>query len=253
MKIKDGITPIYLKLEEDFTWPTDTMFYLLTVDGMFLCRNHPFFKSCVKATKLPPGMPAQYERLTLAYPRISPEQMGMVVGWFAEAAKKSCEAIVLLCWNALDKRLELVCPKQTASNWMDLKYDVPSLPPGWSIIGDIHSHVNMSAYTSNIDEKDEVHRPGLHIVVGKIEDEPPEFHIEATVDGRRFTVKDQDAIFDYEARRKDFPLEWRKQITTKYHKPFERTGKWWNWNKTNNESNKYNEWLETRAAGEYFD
>lgn len=255
MKIKDAITPVYLKSGEDFIWPADSMFYLLTADGTFLCRNHPFFRSCVKTAKVIQGMPVTCETLHLNYPKINAEQMGMIVGWFAEVAKKHCEAIILLCWNAVDKRLELVCPKQEASNWMDLKYDIPNLPPGWSVIGDIHSHVNLSAYTSWTDEKDETHRPGLHIVIGKIKDKPPEFHVEATVDGKRFTVKNHDSIFGYEGRSNDFPPEWMKQMTTIYHKPYTSVNNYWPWKKKNkrNDSKPYEEWLETRASREFLD
>jgi hypothetical protein len=93
-------------------------------------------------------------------------------------------------------------------------YDMPEhLPQNWVIVGDIHSHVDFSAYSSATDQDDEQYRTGLHIVVGRIYNEPPEFHVEATVDGVRFPVQ-QDKIFEgYDCRRDDFPKKWFDWLT----------------------------------------
>ena len=48
-------TPLYLKLTPDLPWPAhEKTFYLLSRDGVFLCRNHPFFRSTTPM-KLGPG------------------------------------------------------------------------------------------------------------------------------------------------------------------------------------------------------
>ena len=44
--------PIYLK-DRDFTPPADTIYYLLTRDGLFLVKRTPFFEAAVPA----PGIP----------------------------------------------------------------------------------------------------------------------------------------------------------------------------------------------------
>src|SRR5207249_5482854 len=50
-----------------------------------------------------------------------------------------------------------------------VEYDAPTdLPSNLAIIGDIHCHVDGGAYASYTDKDDEVHRPGLHVVVGQI-------------------------------------------------------------------------------------
>jgi len=46
-------TPIYLKLDDAADWPPDRAFYLLSREGLFLCRNHEFFSSCVRADRWP--------------------------------------------------------------------------------------------------------------------------------------------------------------------------------------------------------
>ena len=60
----------------------------------------------------------------------------------------------------------------------------------------------MAAYSSQTDKHDEKNRPGLHIVVGRIQSEPPEFHIEVIVDGMRFKVEQNMVLEDYRKRAK---------------------------------------------------
>ena len=56
--------------------------------------------------------------------------------------------------------------------------------------------------------------PGLHIVVGHISREPPDFHFEATVDGMRFRVRHADSVLEgYERRRiAEVPSSWIERV-----------------------------------------
>ena len=81
------------------------------------------------------------------------------------------------------------------------------------LLGDIHSHGNMLAFTSMTDAQDEVHRDGIHAVVGRIEEEPPEVHVEFAIDGERFRVPDEQIFEGYEQRRLDaVPAEWLERV-----------------------------------------
>ena len=53
---------------------------------------------------------------------------------------------------------------------------------------------------------------GLHIVVGRIFWEPPEFHCEFVVDGVRFPVRFLEAVERYEQRRDDVPRQWIERV-----------------------------------------
>ena len=92
--------------------------------------------------------------------------------------------------------------------------DAADIEPGWRMIGDIHSHVRMGAFASGVDVHDETGRPGLHIVIGKIDEEPPDFHAEVVVDGMRFKADINDVIEDYQART-SFPEEWMAKVKKK--------------------------------------
>ena len=40
------MTPIYIKESVDEAWPEESVFYVLSSSGLFLCRNHEMFRSC---------------------------------------------------------------------------------------------------------------------------------------------------------------------------------------------------------------
>ena len=218
------VTPIYLKTDQAMEWPTDRMFYLLSRSGLFLCRNHDFFSSCVPADRWPGELAEQRSFLNFDYPRLPQRMLERVVGFFDIIGERHhSEAGVLLTWNSRSKQLEFVVPQQTGTVGgaqygkpypMDLYYEVPPLPPHVLLIGDIHSHVDGPAYASWTDRADEAYRPGLHLVVGRILDEPPEFYCAVMADGTRFRVRDLSLVMEgYRQRRRDeVPGEWLDKV-----------------------------------------
>jgi proteasome lid subunit RPN8/RPN11 len=146
-----------------------------------------------------------------------------VVGFFNEAyVRCGAEAIVLVFWDMRRKRYWLCVPPQKASVWqsqsgvpyaIDVTYDAPtSLPPDHLVVGDIHSHADLNAYSSYVDTNDEQYRDGVHIVVGRVDREPPEFHLEMTVDGFRFPLKFGQFFKGYGSRRLNVPKAWLRQV-----------------------------------------
>jgi proteasome lid subunit RPN8/RPN11 len=94
-----------------------------------------------------------------------------------------------------------------------LTYETDSAPPeGHVVLGDIHSHCYAAAYSSATDRHDEIHRPGLHIVVGCLDWEPPQFRCEFVVDGTRFTVEEDRVLEGYTRRRYDVPEDWKQRV-----------------------------------------
>jgi hypothetical protein len=217
-------TPIYLKTDEMIELPQDKAFYLLSKDGLFLCRNPPFFSSCVPSDRWPSELAGQRPFIKLDYPRLPRRLIELVVGFFDVIGERyDSEAAVLLVWNLQLKEIELLVPEQTGTVGtsyygghypLDLYYEIPQLAPHQMLIGDIHSHVDGAAYASWTDKADEAYRPGLHLVVGHIWDEPPEFHCAVTADGVRFRVNDLRLVMeDYQERRRDeVPDEWIARV-----------------------------------------
>jgi hypothetical protein len=205
-------------------WPDDQrLFYLVARDGLFICRNSEFFRSCVPARQGPSALAAQDPFLTPRFPRIPRELFEQAVGFFDRIAElHGSEAAAIWIWDRGEQRVRLVVPQQTATIYrawdgyrspIGVHYHPPTdLPPDWIPFGDVHSHVHMAAYASGTDKHDETHAAGLHIVVGRIQKEPPEIHIEAVVDGARFTLTARDVIEDYAKRSLDVPQEWIERV-----------------------------------------
>ena len=214
------LTPITMKTGKELEWPEgERLFYTVARDGLYLCRDHEFFRSCVKTSGGPSELEAQAPFLLPRFPRIPRSLLERVVGFFERVADlHNAEAAVILAWDRTNERVRLIVPRQSATvyeTWsgyrypVGVHYDPPSdVPADWVPFGDIHSHVDYAAYASHTDKHDEEHSAGLHIVVGHIHDEPPEFHIEAVVDGARFLLEREQVLEGYEKRRTNIPKGW---------------------------------------------
>jgi len=219
------LTPVFLKTKEEMPWPEEqSVFHLVTADGLYLCRNHEFFVSSAPTTQWPQELAGHAAFLRLKYPKIPQRLFEQIIGFFGVFAEAyNAEAAALLAWNGNDSQLEVVIPPQrslVSSGWsgktypLSVEYDMPPLPGGWRWLGDLHSHGSEPPYASAMDEKDEHHRPGLHIIVGCLNLEPPEFEIQAVVDRVRFRVRSLDTVVEgYRHRRSsEVPAEWRARV-----------------------------------------
>jgi PRTRC genetic system protein A len=218
-------TPVLLKMDEANEWPEgERVFYVVANNGVFIARNHEFFQSCVAAARGPSELAEQKPFLRVKFPLLPRELFELAVGFFDQAAElHGSEAALVLVWDSEAECVRLVAPKQRAimskpwrgySSPIGVHYVPPAdLPQGWVPFGDIHSHVDYAAYASGTDKHDELHSAGLHIVIGHISKEPPQIHVEAVVDGVRFTVKQEQVIEGYGKRRSDVPPEWIDQLT----------------------------------------
>lgn len=227
-------TPVLAKTDSDMAWPPgEQLFYMVSRNGLYACRQSEFFNSSVKAPSGPSGLVSQTEFFEPKFPKIPAMLIERAVGFFSAAADlHGCEAAALLAYDRSRNEARLVVPNQTATMGgahygrpypIGVRYDFPTdLPDDWVVFGDIHCHVDYAAYASNTDIDDELHSAGLHIVVGRINRDSPEFHVEAVVDGTRFVLQPADLFEGFEDRRFDFPNEWleRIQIETYESKPY---------------------------------
>lgn len=221
------LTPIYAKTEPGAAWPQDAAFYALTSDGLLFCRNHRFYRSAVQARRPPRELASQREFLAVDFPRIPRRLLEQAVGFFDWACTaRGAESILLLAYNDHLRQVELIAPPQVASSYRtasgklyadSVRYETPHpLPDGIEIFGDIHSHCEQGAQASGTDLNDEDFLNGLHIIAGRIEREPPEWHVEAAVDGVRFAVG-QELVFEgYRQRDPAFPDGWRLRHEVQY-------------------------------------
>lgn len=215
--------PVYLKTESEMPRPEAPEFYWVTRDGTFLCRNHPFFSSDTPTARAPRALAEHKPFCQVRYPKLSRAALEHVIGFFSRVFEMhGAEAVILLYWDLERKRYRLWAPKQEAGVWesrggyrtpMDVTYKVPMPPPPRHLlVGDIHCHCDLDAYASYTDRHDEIYRDGIHVVVGKIDREPPDFHLEAVIDGFRFPLEFDQFFRGYQKRRLSIPPRWLEQV-----------------------------------------
>jgi hypothetical protein len=224
------LTPILAKAEESMPWPPgERLFYLVARDGLYRCRQNEFFRSCVKVSLGPSELAGQKPFFEADFPQIPAHLIEEAVGFFTRVADvHGSEAAALFAHDRSTGRVHLIVPTQVATMGgsspsyrypIGVHYDSPAdLPEDWVIFGDIHCHVDYAAYASHTDVQDELHSAGLHVVVGRIQEEPPEFHVEAVVDGERFVLKPADVFASYTMRRMTFPEDWLDRIEIEQYK-----------------------------------
>ena len=221
--------PVLVKSDPGFAWPEDeSLFYVVAKSGLYVCRNHEFFRSCVPAERGPGQLEKQEPFLAPRFPRIPRAIFEESVGFFSDIADRhGSEAAALLFWDRAEQCVRLHIPEQTAtvSRYSDgyvspigVHYTPPAdVSADWVPFGDIHCHVGYSAYASTTDKDDELHSAGLHIVVGRIHDEPPDLHVEAVVDGQRFGIDPRQVMEGYRTRRCPAPKAWIDRVRVEDH------------------------------------
>ena len=219
------VTPVYLNTGPGGAAPTEEAAYVLSGNGLFLHRNHPFFTSCLPARTWPGELGTTEPAFTPRYPRIPADQLERAVGFFAAVARlHQSEAALLIAWDTRAERIRLLVPIQRCTTLstgtgneipVGVHYRPPPMPGHFTLIGDMHSHVDGEARSSSVDRSDEQYRPGLHIVVGRIHREPPDFCVDAVVDGFRFGL-DPATVLDlasYRKRPARVPERWLSKVT----------------------------------------
>ena len=227
--------PIYLKNEPNRPRPTEPEFYWITGNGVFFCRNHAFFKSDVPAPQPPQSLASHQSSCRVCYPQLSVSALEFIVGFFDRVYQiHGSESIVLVYWDLIRKRYKLHVPKQEATVWesysgyrtaMDVTYELPTaMPRDHLLVADIHCHCDFGAYTSFTDAKDEEYRDGVHAVVGRIDQDQPDFHAQISIDGSRFEMGFDQLFKGFHKRRIGVPNEWFDQLTVKVNRP-----QTWSW------------------------
>ncbi len=232
--------PLLPKTGSATPWCEESLFYLVTGDGLFVCRNHEFFESCAPARRWPSELAGQEPFLVPRFPRIPQALFERIVGFFTQVAEEhEAEAAVLLVWDRRQREVRLIVPPQVASvrlGWsgyrtpIDLRYEMPlDLEADLVPFGDVHSHVFFSAYSSQKDVADERFQAGVHIVVGRLDRDPPDLHVQAVADGTRFDLELGDVVEGYEAPDRAIPEEWmeRLEVVEEQWQPVHyRSGHW---------------------------
>ena len=201
--------------------------YVLGRDGLCLERCTPMYTSTVKIDRPIPFLEEHPQQCQLHCGPIPSDLLQQMVGFFQTAYRMhGGEAALILLYYPATGRFAWHCPKQKIEMYSlwgrfhaedSVEYDNPlDLPEDAVQFGDAHSHTG-PPNPSLMDQNDEAHLDGLHIIVGYIKSPRPSWHIDFCIDGNRFAVPPEIILEAIpESPFPDPPEEWMEQIELVY-------------------------------------
>lgn len=105
------------------------------------------------------------------------------------------EATTYICRDE-DGQYSLFIPKQYVTG-ASVNHRVDTGEMGKRMpVGTIHSHCNFSAFHSGTDEHDMGKMPGLHVTIGLVDSEAPEYAVAIAVGDTKFDIKQEQIVTD---------------------------------------------------------
>lgn len=188
------ILPLTWKIEskDDVPATNGMPYYLFASEGLYIVRDGFLGRSMVPTKKYPPNLSSAgvWARGYFNYNAkpIPGEIMAQAVDFFRVVwDKHRTEAELLFLFNEEANQYKLFVPAQkVTSGSVKSLYRPEDVPTGWYVIGSIHSHCNFGAFHSGVDTNDASTFNGLHITVGHVDRENPEFAVMVAIDGLNF-------------------------------------------------------------------
>lgn len=194
--------------------PDDDILYIVCKEGTYLKKNLGIMESItpVKNISVLQGIEMM---ATMHIKSIPGTLFSQVMAFFRQVfLEHRSEAIVLLFYNEEKKVYKVVPPHQKVSG-AGVDYNRAMTIDGYTMIGDIHSHANFSAFHSGIDDKDEQSFDGLHITIGNNGDAEVSISTSIVSNGQRFIADTADYVNGISLT-KDVDEEVEKPFSTVY-------------------------------------
>ena len=171
-------------------------YYVPTSDGWFIHKDTTFGKVLVKVPNHPQHLPKVEPKMTLngvKFPSWLVAQAHSFFRYIYDLHKT--EAAVVVTYNQSTKDWKLFIPEQyTTHGAVHQKHDPNHLRPGYSAVGTIHSHCNFGAFHSGTDTHDADEFDGLHITLGHVDQDVPEYALMLAFNKQHFKVEIEDVI-----------------------------------------------------------
>lgn len=173
--------------------------YIITKDGIYKKNVNPLFTAVTKE-----GTPHNTETITNENDTIFPCYIincskiprvvhNLILDFFIKIYDKyKSEAMIFLLYNPKKKEWKIDTPTQDVSA-ASCSYGSPSYHEGYILAGTIHSHGNMGAFHSSIDDTDEFNQNGIHITFGNVNTNVT-YAVSIVSNGVRFKLEIEDIV-----------------------------------------------------------
>lgn len=159
--------------------------YLIAKGGVYLQKDTGLIKALVKIN----GISSLQEIKTVAHinlPIIPETITRAVISFFRTVFRLyNSEAVLLIYYNKDSCEYLLLAPIQRV-HYTGVSYVSESIPSGFNLVGSVHSHSDFEADYSMIDDENEKHFDGLHIIIGALHRKSLSVSIDLVVNGNRF-------------------------------------------------------------------
>jgi hypothetical protein len=197
------------------------MYFLLARDGVYLAQRSPLYDAITRFDGTLPGLAPQQAQLHLHLPKLPQWLVECVVGFFLDVFRRYGTEALVVMFYAPGRGFRIRVPRQEPSRLYvgltnlggyHLRYDRCPRPEGFLQLGTIHSHGDLPAMHSCVDEADEQYLDGLHLTVGDLTASRPSFSAAFVANGHRFTLAPEDVLAGYDRPRLPAPPQWLAQI-----------------------------------------
>jgi len=179
--------------------PEDETCYIVAKDGIYLQKNLDLVQSLTPVDKISflEELPS-FAKMNI--PKIPTKLFANILTFFKEVYKLyKSEAVVLLFYNKSRKSYRIYVPEQEVSGG-SVNYKTEKTIKDFNLIGSIHSHASMSAFHSGTDKNDEENFDGIHMTIGKVDEEFFDICSSIVVNGLRVPILPQDYVENLECR-----------------------------------------------------
>lgn len=174
--------------------PIDPIFYVIAKDGIYLKKTMGHFDTMTKVNSIS-ILDAVESKATLKVAKIKTRQFAQILSLFRDVYKKyRAEANVILHYNRKKKRYRIDVPTQGVTGASVNYVNGEDSYDNYIRIGTIHSHASMTAFHSGTDQHDEESWDGLHITLGKLNQDYFEISCSIMASGERFMVNPVEYI-----------------------------------------------------------
>lgn len=204
----NGLAPAYSSLQANFSLDSipDTIAYIIDAEGWKLFKRNGICISLIKISTID-GSEKIDNFINFTATKLPLELIKKVTAFFKQVYDKhKSEAVGYLYYESSSGEWDFIPPAQKAGP-ANVKYDKAPIKNGWSVVGTIHSHANLTAFHSGTDHDDEKYFDGVHITIGKLDTRTPEFACSIVCQGARAEYEPNDLIDGMDPVI-DAPAEW---------------------------------------------
>jgi hypothetical protein len=222
--------PVLLKTEAE-VHTDQKRYYEVASNGIFQITDTELFRAITRTTRDVPGLYPSRERLEMRFPPLPNESLEEVLAFFAEVNQRfEGEAIVMIFFDPKARSYCFDAPPQRIPGYRDyrgklraylrLDYGAAPRPEGHLLFGTIHSHADLSAYSSGVDCDDERFGDGLHVVYGHFGSSALSRSAAFVTGGRRFHVEPAQVLPECRIPEEPARSDWMDRVV------FEETKSW---------------------------